>query len=115
MKGYGEKIRKHRKAMKFTQEELGEKIGVTKSFISKLETEYTKPSLEMLVTISNVLEVEVGDLLGNKINPPKELKEAGVEWLILGEELEQQGITTEQIKQWVEIVKNFSQFKDKKS
>lgn len=111
MKGYGARIKEHRQMKKYTQEELGEKVGVTKSFISKLENEKTKPSLEMLLEIANTLEVEVGDLIGNKTNPPNELKKAGVDWAILGEDLEKEGITPEQVKQWAEIVRNYSQFR----
>jgi XRE family transcriptional regulator, master regulator for biofilm formation len=111
VKGYGENIRKYRKQNKLTQEELGELLGVTKSFISKLETEYTKPSLEMLANIAGALKVDIGDILGSKQSPPPELKDVGVDWLILGEELEEQGITPEQVKQWAEIVKSYSQFK----
>ena len=34
----GEKIKKHRKAMKMTQTELGERLGVQKNAVSKWET-----------------------------------------------------------------------------
>lgn len=109
MKGYGKNIKKYRKLRKFTQEALGEKLDVTKSYISKLESESTTPSLEMLLNVANALDVSIGDLLGEKKEPPKELKEAGAEWIILGEELERTGITPEQVKQWAEIVKSYSQ------
>lgn len=115
MKGYGERIKQYRKLKKYTQEELGEKVGVTKSFISKLESESTKPSLEMLLEIANALDVDISDLVANKMEPPDGLKKVGVEWIVLGEELEKEGITPEQVKQWVEIARNFSQIKNKKA
>ncbi|MFT8319295.1 MAG: helix-turn-helix transcriptional regulator [Bacillus sp. (in: firmicutes)] len=112
MKGYGENIKKYRKLMKLNQEQLGEKVDVTKSFISKLENEAAKPSLEMLVKIANVLEVDIGDLIDNKKDVPQEIKDAGGEWMVLGEQLEKEGITPEQVKQWAEIVKNMTKISE---
>jgi transcriptional regulator with XRE-family HTH domain len=108
VKGYGEKIHKYRKLKDYTQEELGDKVGVTKSFISKLESENTKPSLIMLAKLAKALDVEIGDLL-NTMDPPKALKDLGSQWMHLGERLEKQGITPEQVELWAEIVKNYTQ------
>ena len=103
-------IKKYRLSNKYTQEELANKIGVTKSFISKIEAEKTKPNLEMLSKIATALKVNIGDLIENKIYPEEEseLKKQGVEWMVLGEELEEYGITPEQVKQWAEIVKHYT-------
>lgn len=111
MKGYGEKIKKYRLIKKLTQDDLGDCLGgVSKSFISKLENEKTVPNLEMLSNIAICLDVNIGDLLGGKQTPlPNELKKAGAEWMILGEALEKQGITPEQVKIWAEIVKKTTQ------
>lgn len=106
MKGFGERIKRYRKLKKLTQEELGNLLGVTKSYISKVESESTIPKLEMLSEIANKLEVDIGDLVGRKQTPPTDLKDLGVDWIILGEELEKQGITPEQVKMWAEIVKS---------
>lgn len=108
MTGYGKKIKHYRQLNKLTQEELGNKLGVTKSFISKLESESTKPSLEMLLSIAEILGVEVGDLLDNKVEATDDLKAAGAEWVKLGAELEEVGISPEQVKQWAEIVKTYT-------
>lgn len=111
MTGYGDKIKYYRLEKKLTQEGLGSRLDppVTKSFISKLESENTKPSLEMLLKIAEILEVEVGDLLDNKVEATGELKEAGADWVKLGAELEEVGISPEQVKQWAEIVKTYSE------
>lgn len=107
MKGFGENIRKFRKK-KFTQEEFGKKLGVTKSYISKVESEQTTPKMEFFVKAAEILEVQIDDLFDDKNEPSQELKNVGVEWIILGEELEKEGITPEQVKEWVEIVKKLS-------
>lgn len=108
LKGYGKRIKELRKKKKWSQEFLGEKIGVTKSFISKIENESYKPNLETLNDIAKVLDVDFIDLFDKK-EPPKELKDAGAKWIALGEELEKEGISIEQVKLWSEIVKKHSQ------
>lgn len=91
-----------------SQEELGEKLNVTKSYISKLENEKTPLSLERLGEIAKCLNVEPSDLIDNKIqDPPDGLKKAGAEWIMLGKKMEEQGITPEQIEQWAKIVKSY--------
>jgi XRE family transcriptional regulator, master regulator for biofilm formation len=109
VKGFGERIKIQRKRKKLTQEALGEVLDVTKSYISKVESESTVPKLEMLVKIADALEVDVVDLIGNKKEPPAELKAIGAEWIVLGEELEREGFTPEQVKLWAEIVKKSTQ------
>lgn len=106
--GYGEKIKTFRRALKWKQETLGNKVGVTKSYISKLEGEKTTPSLEMLARIAQALGVEIGDLL-DKRNPPEVLKEAGAEWIVTVKKLEKEGISPDQVLQWAEIVKKYTQ------
>ncbi|MGG4267391.1 helix-turn-helix domain-containing protein [Peribacillus simplex] len=106
--GYGEKIKLYRKLRNLSQDDLGEKLGVTKSYISKLENEKTPISLETLGKIAEVLSVDPKQLINNKIQePPEVLKEAGAEWIILGKKMEEQGITPEQIEQWAKIVKAY--------
>jgi XRE family transcriptional regulator, master regulator for biofilm formation len=110
VEGFGKRIKNYRKARGLTQEELGEKVGgVSKSFISKLENEKTDPSLEMLSKIAWILKVDVGDLVSdkNKIELSGELKDDGLKWLLIGNELEKEGITPEQVKEWAEIAKSF--------
>jgi XRE family transcriptional regulator, master regulator for biofilm formation len=111
VEGFGKRIKQYRKARGLTQEELGEKVGgVSKSFISKLENEKTDPSLEMLSKIAWILKVDVGDLVSkkNKIEPPEDLKSDGLKWVLIGSELEKEGITPEQVREWAEIVKSLS-------
>ncbi|MFE3973148.1 MULTISPECIES: helix-turn-helix domain-containing protein [unclassified Peribacillus] len=108
MNGYGEKIKLYRKLRSLSQDELGYKLGVTKSYISKLENEKTPLSLETLGKIAEILSVDPKQLINNKIQEPsEELKEAGAEWIILGKKMEEQGITPKQIEQWAKIVKAY--------
>lgn len=59
----GQQIRKYRKAHKFSQEQLAEKIGISVTHMSHIETGNTKLSLPVFVEIAQALEVSTDDLL----------------------------------------------------
>lgn len=59
----GQKIRKVRKSRGLSQEELSEKIGISTTHMSHIETGNTKLSLPVLVDIASVLEVRTDELL----------------------------------------------------
>lgn len=59
----GQQIRKIRKAHGFSQEELAEKINISTTHMSHIETGSTKLSLPVLVDIANALDVRTDDLL----------------------------------------------------
>lgn len=59
----GQRIRKNRRALGLSQEELAEKIGISSTHMSHIETGNTKLSLPVLVSVSTVLEVRTDELL----------------------------------------------------
>lgn len=59
----GQRIRKHRKMNNLSQEELSEKIGISPTHMSHIETGGTKLSLPVLVEIAKVLNVTTDALL----------------------------------------------------
>ncbi len=59
----GQKIRKVRKSRGLSQEELSEKIGISTTHMSHIETGNTKLSLSVLVDIASALEVRTDELL----------------------------------------------------
>ena len=61
----GQKIRKVRKAHGLSQEELAERVDISTTHMSHIETGNTKLSLPVLVEIAAVLEVRVDDLLSD--------------------------------------------------
>ncbi len=65
----GQRIRKFRKAHGFSQEELAEKVGISTTHMSHIETGNTKLSLPVLVLLSQVLDVRTDDLLFDSIEP----------------------------------------------
>ena len=61
----GQKIRKIRKAHGLSQEELAEKVNISVTHMSHIETGNTKLSLPVFVDIAAALEVRADDLLDN--------------------------------------------------
>lgn len=66
----GDNIKKFRKASNLSQEELAEKINVTRQSISLWETGKTQPSIDILVKLASVLGVTTDELLTNSDNAP---------------------------------------------
>lgn len=69
----GEKIRKLRKENKISQEELAEKLGVSRQSISLWENDQTMPSMENIVATANIFGVSTDTLL--KENAESETEE----------------------------------------
>lgn len=59
----GQRIRKVRKAHGLSQEELAEKVNISTTHMSHIETGNTKLSLPVLVDIAAALEVRTDDLI----------------------------------------------------
>ena len=67
----GTRIKEQRQRRMLTQQQLAEKVSLTPGFISRIETGKKKPSLEVLLSICEALNITLNDLLvGNQI--PKE-------------------------------------------
>ena len=59
----GSLIRRHRKEKKLTLRVVAEKAGISEGFLSQVENSTSSPSLETLISISNAMGVNAGDLL----------------------------------------------------
>lgn len=59
----GQRIKKHRKEKKMTQEVLAEKADVTVGYISQIERGICKVNLETMSIIANVLDCEITDFI----------------------------------------------------
>lgn len=67
-KGLGKRIRTLRKLKALTQEELGEKAGISYKFVGEIERGKVNPSLDSLVRIANALGVKAGDLFPPEVD-----------------------------------------------
>ena len=65
----GKNIADFRKRKGFTQEELGQKLGVTNQAVSKWESGTSMPDVMMLPRIANALDVTLEDLFAEQIVP----------------------------------------------
>lgn len=77
----GEKILELRKKHGLSQEQLGEKINVTRQTISNWELGETSPNPEQLKLISKELNISIDDLLDNDIKSVIEKKVSNTEKL----------------------------------
>ena len=63
----GDNIQKLRKDLKLSQEQLAEKIDVTRQTISNWELGETSPNPEQLKLLSKALNVSIDELLNNDV------------------------------------------------
>lgn len=61
----GQRIRKIRKAHGLSQEELAEKVGISTTHMSHIETGNTKLSLPVLVALATALDVRTDEMLSD--------------------------------------------------
>ena len=61
---FGARLRKLRKESELTQQQLADKLDVTKASISAYETNAKYPSIEVLIKIANTFNVSSDYLLG---------------------------------------------------
>lgn len=98
-----QRLKISRKRLKLTQEELAYKVSTTKSTISNYENGHSTPSNEMLIHLSDVLQVSTDYLLGKSSSMEPNKKDASsVEdrqtslmfdgWLEMSEEQRQEAL-----------------------
>lgn len=63
----GEKLFELRKAKNLTQDEVAEKLNVTRQTVSKWETNQSTPDFDKIVPISELFEIGVEELLTGKV------------------------------------------------
>lgn len=62
----GKKIKELRNKNKYTQKELAEKVGVTKSTIAAYENDSRLPSYDVLIKMADVFRISLDSLLLNR-------------------------------------------------
>lgn len=64
----GDKILELRKKMRLSQEELAERVLVTRQTISKWELGETSPDIKQAKELSKIFNVSLDELVGNDVN-----------------------------------------------
>lgn len=65
---YGEKLKKAREALGLTQEKVAELLGLGPRYISDIERNKTKGSIDTLIKLCNLYKLTPNDLLNEYIN-----------------------------------------------
>ena len=60
-----------RKSNNYTQDDLAEKLGISRQAVSKWESGMTIPDLEVLLKISKIYDITINDILEPKIQPQR--------------------------------------------
>lgn len=63
---FSDKLKKLRKENNITQEQLAEKLYVTRSAISKWETDNGYPAIDSLKMLSNVFDISIDELISDE-------------------------------------------------
>ena len=71
MNQIGKEIKKLRTERELTQDQLAEKLNVTRQAVSNWETGKTQPDLETLTALADIFEVSVEELIYANATPKK--------------------------------------------
>ncbi|WP_035466164.1 helix-turn-helix domain-containing protein [Burkholderia sp. WSM2232] len=73
-KRLSDNLKSFRAEHRISQEELSERAGFHRTYVSQLERQTINPTLDTVVAIAVALEVELTDLLSERDGPPMTLK-----------------------------------------
>ncbi len=62
LENFGKQVRQKRKTAKLSQEELAEKLGIHRTYMSFIERGIRNPSLLMIFKISRALKIKLPEL-----------------------------------------------------
>ncbi len=95
----GDKVRQIRKQRGLSQEELGEKVGLQRSQISKIESNDRRTTYERQIKLAEALNCNVADFYDEKF----QLDEEGKRWAIFNEKMKDRGYTPEELEEWLKL------------
>jgi XRE family transcriptional regulator, master regulator for biofilm formation len=113
LKTLGEKFKELRKSRGYSQDFCAERLEVSKSFISYIENNQRDPGPEFLNKASALFNVDIAEFYKYKLKSPEDLGKDGLKWIIFGEELKQEGVSIDQVREWVRAIRTFEE-KNKK-
>jgi len=67
MKRFGEKLRTLRRQRGLTMRQLGDKLGVSDSYVSKMETSDKTPNVAMVIKVSDIFGVTADQLIRDEL------------------------------------------------
>lgn len=98
----GSRIKRLRILKGYSINELSEKAGVAKSYLSYIERGIQKnPSLQVLSKLANTLDTSVEELLGQE----SDIEKIDAEWIELIQEAIKQGATKDDFLYYLDFIK----------
>ncbi len=79
----GSRIAHFRGKLNLSQEQLAERVNLSREYINKIETAARKPTLDTLIDIANALHVSVDDLLVDSLHYPISTADSDLHRLLL--------------------------------
>ena len=95
----GKRISNFRNASGLTQEQFCEKLNVSRTHISQVEAAISRPSLETLVDIANILGISTDDLLVDSLTHSASTADSEIHRLLLDCNATEQEILTRTVKE----------------
>lgn len=92
---------------KMSQDELAEKVEMSRVFLSYIETGTKVPSLESIVAIANALGVSANDLLVDSLNNTGASVDSDIHYLLLDCTEAESAIITRHAKELRKILRDF--------
>ncbi len=68
-----ENIKKYRKENKMSQDELADKLNVSRQSVSLWENGQTQPTIDNIIALANIFNVTANDLFGDDIKKTADL------------------------------------------
>jgi transcriptional regulator with XRE-family HTH domain len=101
----GKKLKEIRMKRGYTLKEVAEYVGIDFSYVSKIEKGQF-PSLNKLNKMCEMYGITVPSLFGNEVEVPKELKELGVKWVTLSDQLKESGLSLEDLQKAIPFLQS---------
>ena len=79
----GLRVRHARSQRNLTQEQLADLLGITRKYVSLIETGERNIGLELLITISNTLQVPITELLADQLTGPENITDTDLHYILL--------------------------------
>lgn len=103
----GKRIREHRLARKWKQENLAELASVEPSNISHIERGATKVSLPTLIRLANALEVSMDELLYDSLIKNGHVSVKMIDDLLKDSSAKELAVVTEVVRHTLELIKKY--------
>ena len=113
---FSARLKQLRNEKELTQQDLADVLSVGRATIAGYETKGKQPDYEKLTIIADYFNVTIDYLLGKTDNPttvvieheklPKELREIGVEYLVIAKEMADKEIPPEDVRKILDVLAN---------